>query len=103
MQAPKKIIVSDLYQEALERQTARMQRIVAQKTQLLAEHPGHPSLKTHRVRRHKNLWICYISATMRLLYWQSADTLYLAALGSHDIVDKVHLRQFNSEHGGGKG
>lgn len=94
MQAPRTIIVSDLYRETLEQLTIQMQRIVAQKVRLLTEHPGHPSLKTHRVRRSKNLWICYISVSMRLLYWQNPSTLHLVALGGHNIIDKVHLRQF---------
>lgn len=89
------VVTTNKFQRAWKRLTPQMQRIVMNKIDWLVENPGHPSLNAHRLRQiNQNIWICYISTSQRLLYEHKKHTLYLWDLGSHSIVDKVHLRKF---------
>ncbi len=70
---------------------------VLEKIGYLVQDPCHPSLNTHRLHLTKidaDIWDCYISDSMRLLYEVKDGTLRLWSLGSHAIVDKAHLRSF---------
>jgi len=85
------------FRQAWKYLTPQLRRIVRNKIDLLAENPGHPSLNAHRLRQvREDIWVCYISNSMRLLYEYKEDTLYLWDLGNHSIVDRVHLRRFAS-------
>jgi mRNA-degrading endonuclease YafQ of YafQ-DinJ toxin-antitoxin module len=69
------------------------------KVRLLAAQPHHPSLQPHRVHHCKeDLWIGYISISIRLLYQYENHVLYLHKVGSHSIVDRVHLHAFPLSH-----
>jgi addiction module RelE/StbE family toxin len=92
-----KIVMSSDFQRGWRQLSPQMQKIVKSKISRLVENPGHPSLNTHRVRQtREDIWVCYISNSMRLLYEYKEGTLYLWGLGSHSIVDRVHLRKFVS-------
>lgn len=92
------VVTTASFQQAYNRLPPQRQRIVMRKIQLLAQHPHHPSLQSHRVQQCKDdLWIGYISMPLRLLYQYKKNVLYLYAVGPHCIVDKVHLRDFSSE------
>jgi mRNA-degrading endonuclease YafQ of YafQ-DinJ toxin-antitoxin module len=63
------VLMSDTFEQSFSRLSLPMRDIVKRKIRLLAENPGHPSLNTHRLRSAKaNIWDCYISESMRLLY-----------------------------------
>ncbi len=92
-----KVVTTDDFRYAWNRLTPQMQRIIKNKINRLAENRGHPSLHVHRLRKvREDIWVCYITINMRLLYEYREDTLYLWNLGGHSIVDKVHLRKFAS-------
>src|SRR5712692_11977999 len=81
------------FEQALNRLTLSMHENVFRKLHLLAENPGHPSLNTHRLQSAKaNIWDCYITQSVRLLYEIKEGNLHLWDLGPHSIVDNVHLR-----------
>ncbi|MFL5663833.1 MAG: UvrD-helicase domain-containing protein, partial [Ktedonobacteraceae bacterium] len=89
------ILVSDTFDQSLQQLTPSMQENVFKKVKLLAQNPAHPSLNTHRLHKARgNIWDCYISDGMRLLYEIKEGTLRLWDIGSHAIVDTVHLRGF---------
>jgi addiction module RelE/StbE family toxin len=91
------IIMTSDFQRAWRQLTPQMQRIVKNKISRLVENPGHPSLHTHRLRQtREDIWVCYVSNSMRLLYEYKEGALYLWDVGSHSIVDRVHLRKFAS-------
>lgn len=74
--------------------TSRMKNIVNQKISLLEMDRRHPSLRVHRLRHgNGDMWICYITNTMRLLYSVEDGVLYLHGLGGHAIVDKAHVHR----------
>ena len=89
------VVTSDDFEHGLSQLPLSMREIVIKKVRLLAENPAHPSLNTHRIKLVKgNIWECYISDSMRLLYEVKDKCLYLWELGSHAIVDNVRLRGF---------
>ncbi len=92
------ILVSEDFERALGFLSPSMREIVSRKVRLLVEDPSYPSLQTHRLNqvKSKDIWDCYISDSMRLLYEIKEGCLYLWNLGAHGIVDKVHLREFAS-------
>jgi mRNA-degrading endonuclease YafQ of YafQ-DinJ toxin-antitoxin module len=62
-------LMSDAFEQTFSRLPFPMRDIVKRKIRLLSENPGHPSLNTHRLHNVKaNIWDCYISESMRLLY-----------------------------------
>ena len=72
-----------------------MKKIVLEKIRLLSENPRHPSLNVHPLHNIKaNIWDCYITDKMRLLYENKDGNLLLWDIGEHAIVDRVHLRSF---------
>ena len=88
-------LMSEAFEQALNRLTLSMHENVFRKLHLLAENPGHPSLNTHRLQSAKaNIWDCYITQSVRLLYEIKEGNLHLWDLGPHSIVDNVHLRGF---------
>jgi mRNA-degrading endonuclease YafQ of YafQ-DinJ toxin-antitoxin module len=84
------------FQYAYKQLPSHMQRKVNYKIQQLVENPAHPSLQVHRLRqaREKNVWICYISITKRLLYQYKDGTIYLWDVGEHAVVERIHQRRF---------
>lgn len=86
------IVKTREFREAWEELTPRLQTIVNRKIYLLAQNPGHPSLKTHRLHHAKadRMFECYVSTTMRILYQCKGGTIFLHCVGGHQIVDQVH-------------
>src|SRR5258706_10447753 len=89
------ILVSDSFDQSLQQLTPSVQENVFKKVNLLAQNPAHPSLKAHCLHQARgNIWDCYISDSMRLLYEIKDGTLRLWDIGLHTILDTVHLRCF---------
>src|SRR5437899_2725594 len=88
------VLISEAFKQALDHHPHP--NVVGRKVRLLAEDPTHPSLKTHRLHqvKDKNIWDCSVTDSERLLYELKDGALYLWDLGSHAVVDKVHLRSF---------
>jgi superfamily I DNA/RNA helicase/mRNA-degrading endonuclease YafQ of YafQ-DinJ toxin-antitoxin module len=89
------VLTSDSFDQSLSRLPLPMRETVRRKIHLLAENPGHPSLNTHRLHNVKaNIWDCYVSESMRLLYEIRDGNLQLWNVGPHSMVDNVRLRGF---------
>jgi superfamily I DNA/RNA helicase/mRNA-degrading endonuclease YafQ of YafQ-DinJ toxin-antitoxin module len=90
------ILATEAFDQALKQLSESMRKTVSSKILLLAENPAHPSLNVHRLQQIKgaDIWDCYISMNMRLLYEMKDGALRLWDLGSHSIVDHAHLRGF---------
>ena len=89
------VLMSDAFEQSFSRLPFPMRDIVKRKIRLLSENPGHPSLNTHRLHNVKaNIWDCYISESVRLLYEIKDNNLQLWDIGPHSLVDNVHLRGF---------
>lgn len=91
------VVETSRFNCAYKQLTPQTQRKVDRKVKQLAENPAHPSLQVHRSRQayEKNVWICYISITQRLVYQYQDGTIYLWDVGEHAIVDRLHQHRFN--------
>ncbi len=91
------IMASESFERAGERLTPQMRGIVRTKIRLLAVNPGHPSLQTHKLRRARgrDIRVCYVSNTARLVFGIREGILCLWDLGGHAVVDQVHKRSFS--------
>jgi mRNA-degrading endonuclease RelE of RelBE toxin-antitoxin system len=87
----KQIIFTEKFVRSKERLPASLQQVVEKKIDFLQRNQAYPSLKVHRVlrAREKNMWICYIGISLRLLYSIEDDGIYLQDVGSHGIVDRL--------------
>jgi mRNA-degrading endonuclease RelE of RelBE toxin-antitoxin system len=92
----KRVVFTEKFSRSLKRLSEPMQQLVAEKINYLKQNPAHPSLKVHRVLRvrSRKLWICYIGASLRLLYQPQADAIYLWDIGAHAVVDRIDERRF---------
>ncbi len=92
------VLGSEDFVRMLDSLSLSMRDVVFRKVRLLVDNPGHPSLNVHPLHqvKERDIWDCYISDSMRLLYEIEEGNLHLWDLGSHAIVDKVHLRRFGS-------
>ena len=76
------VLMSDAFEQSFSRLPFPMRDIVKRKIRLLSENPGHPSLNSHRLHNVKaNIWDCYISESMRLLYEIKDNNLQLWDIG----------------------
>jgi nucleoside phosphorylase/mRNA-degrading endonuclease RelE of RelBE toxin-antitoxin system len=76
------------------------QQIVRQKVGLLITNPRHHSLKAHRLKRADGeLWECYLIRRFphRLLFRYQGDKILLVQMGSHRVVDRVHVTRFEGK------
>lgn len=77
------------FQQTFAHLSKQAQRLVDKKIALLACNPSHPSLHAHRHRRSgPQMWECYLSLNLRLLYQIQQSTLLLCEVGSHAIVER---------------
>jgi len=92
------IVVSKDFAHALDSLSPSMRENVFRKIHSLVVDPAYPSLNTHRLNqiKSKDIRDCYITDSMRLLFEFTKGCLRLWDLGSHGIVDKVHLRRFDA-------
>ena len=90
------IIATPDYVKNYQRLSKQMQMIVDGKIKQLVSNAGHPSLKTHRLKRAKaeGVWNCYITFSKRLIYQYKNGKIYLWDVGEHSIVERIHLRNF---------
>ena len=89
------IVATEPFDQALRQLSEPMRKTVYGKIRLLADNPAHPSLNVHKLQKIKaDIWECYITMSMRLFYEVKDGVLRLWNLGSHSIVDHVHLRGF---------
>lgn len=89
------IVVSDDFLSELDAMSGEMKDRALQKIKLLAEDPTHPSLNIHKLKRAKNKWECYLSASHRLIYDTEGSLVRLWRVGDHTIIDLVHTLSFS--------
>ena len=75
------------FEKSLKKLSGNEQRAVAEKIKLLVADPFHPSLRTKKVQRLKNVFECSVNMDIRIL-WQHKDNrlILLLDIGHHDII-----------------
>lgn len=54
----------------------------------LGDNPKHPSLQVHKIKGTP-FWEAYVNMDIRIVFERNQDTLFLLAIGHHDILRKV--------------
>ena len=75
------------FKKSLKKLSGNEQRTVSEKLKILAKDPFHPSLRTKKVQRLKDVFECSINMDIRLLWTYNGDRLILLIdIGHHNIL-----------------
>ena len=87
MTAMYKLEYSKAFEKNLKKLSANDQRTVAEKLKILIQNPFHPSLRTKKVQRLKDVFECSVNMDIRILWMHKFDRLILLLdIGHHDIL-----------------
>ena len=82
-----KLEYSKAFAKNLKKLSANEQRSVAIKLRILVENPLHPSLRTKKVQRLKDVYEISINMDIRVLWMYKGNRLILLLqIGHHDIL-----------------
>jgi len=82
-----KLEYSKAFAKSLKKLSANEQQAVAVKLNMLIENPLHPSLRTKKVQRLKDVYESSINMDIRILWMHKGDRLILLLnIGHHDIL-----------------
>lgn len=63
------------------------QKIIAAKLKILSENPFHPSLRTKKIQRLKDVFECSVNMNIRILWMYNGNIIILLLdIGHHDIL-----------------
>jgi mRNA-degrading endonuclease YafQ of YafQ-DinJ toxin-antitoxin module len=75
------------FEKSIKKLTGREQQSVAGKLKILAADPFHPSLRTKKVQRLKDVFECSVNMDIRILWQHKGDRIILLLnTGHHDIL-----------------
>jgi mRNA-degrading endonuclease YafQ of YafQ-DinJ toxin-antitoxin module len=82
-----KLEYTKVFEKNLKKLSSNEQRAVAGKLGILAENPFHPSLRTKKVQRLKDVFECSVNMDIRILWMYKDDRLILLLdIGRHDML-----------------
>ena len=82
-----KLEYSKAFGKSLKKLSDSEQRIVAGKLNILVENPLHPSLRTKKVQRLKDVYESSVNMDIRILWMHKGNRLILLLnIGHHDIL-----------------
>ena len=71
----------------LKKLSPKEQKVIATKLEILSDNPFHPSLRTKKVQRLKDVFECSINMSIRILWMYKDDRIVLLIdVGHHDIL-----------------
>ena len=75
------------FAKELKKLSRNEQRIVADKLRILTDDPYHPSLRTKKVQRLKDVFESSVNMDIRILWMHRGNKIILLlSLGHHDII-----------------
>jgi len=75
------------FSKALKKLSGNEQRTVANKLEILVDDPFHPSLRTKKVQRLKDVFESSVNMDIRLLWQHKGNRIILMIdIGHHDIL-----------------
>jgi len=78
---------SKAFEKSLKKLSENEQRTIAVKLKILVDDPFHPSLRTKKVQRLKDVFECSVNMAIRLLWMHKGNRLILLLnVGRHDIL-----------------
>ena len=82
-----KLEYSKVFKKCMKKLSGNEQRTVAKKLKILVQNPFHPSMRTKKVQRLKDVFECSVNMDIRILWMHKDDKLILLlAVGHHDIL-----------------
>jgi mRNA-degrading endonuclease YafQ of YafQ-DinJ toxin-antitoxin module len=82
-----KLEYSKTFAKSLKKLSAVEQRATAVKLKMLVENPLHPSLRTKKVQRLKDVYESSVNMDIRVLWMHKGNRLILLLqIGHHDIL-----------------
>ena len=82
-----KLEPSKTFVKSLKKLSKNDQRLAVEKLKILAKNPFHPSLRTKKVQRLKNVFECSVNMSIRILWMYKEDIIILLIdVGRHDIL-----------------
>jgi len=87
MLAMYKLEPTKAFEKSLKKLSGDEQRAVAGKLKILSQNPFHPSLRTKKVQRLKDVFECSVNMDIRILWTYKDDRLILLIdTGRHGIL-----------------
>jgi len=78
------IYFSDLFLEGVKRLSDDSKKALKKKLEIMADNPKHPSLRTRKIKGHKNIFEASISMGIRMTWEYFEDGILLRNIGEHD-------------------
>ena len=78
------IYFSDLFLEGVEKLPADVKKVLKKKLSIMADNPRHPSLRTKKIKGHKNIFEASITMNIRMTWEYFEDGILLRNIGEHD-------------------
>ena len=83
-----KLEYSKAFKKSLKKLASNEQRMVASKLKILIENPLHPSLRTKKVQRFKDVYESSVNMDIRILWMYKDNRLILLLnIGHHDLLE----------------
>ena len=78
---------SRAFEKSLKKLTKNEQKAVAKKLEILVDNPFHPSLRTKKVQRLKDVFECSVNMSIRILWMYKGNIIILLLdIGHHDML-----------------
>jgi mRNA-degrading endonuclease YafQ of YafQ-DinJ toxin-antitoxin module len=82
-----KLEYSKAFGKGLKKLSGNEQQAVATKLKIMVQNPFHPSLRTKKLQRLKDVFECSVNMDIRILWMHKGGKLILLlAIGHHDIL-----------------
>ena len=80
------IYFSDLFRESVEALSADAKKVLKKKLDLMADNPRHPSLRTKKIRGHRDIFEASVTINIRMTWEFYKDGILLRNIGPHDAT-----------------
>lgn len=77
------------FQKQFQALTEKEKRMIRKKLELLAENPGHPSLRAKRIQGTSDLFECSVNMDIRIIWCYEDNTIIiLIDVGHHNVLKR---------------
>lgn len=84
-----KLTYSKGFKKSYKKLSIREKEACKNKLSLLMENPGHPSLRTKKIKGIDGIWESSVNMDIRILrFYEGEELIILLDVGHHDILNK---------------
>lgn len=85
-----KIAYTERFLKSFKKLTPNEQELFQTKMKIFIENNLHPSLRTKRIKGHKDLYESSINMDIRIIwFYENEELIVLVDIGNHDILKKM--------------